>query len=193
MKALLLCLLLFTSLSASADEPPPAPSLDEMTRDIINAPHWNYHAYEAGEDCDLLATLAPLDRLGNAEVRAIVAKLMARPDAYDFENIRLKVFVINRLVFDIAPETSWRDAPRVIGAMGPPRGTDSAVWPLVFLDGGKRVRISSRSAGYAGPELYQGLEEFDAFSAKFPRRDLSKLVISKNAIQPRETDWMLGR
>lgn len=192
MKALLLCLLLFVPLLVPAAEKISPDALEKVTQAIINAPHWDYEPYEAGADCDLLAALVQLDRLGNAEVRTIVAKLMEQPDAYDFQNIRMKVFVLNRLVFDIPPETSWRDVPRVIGAMGPAEGTDSAIWPLMFFDGGKRARIASRSPGYAGPLMYKGVEEFDAFAAKFSRRDLSKLIISKDAIRPRETDWMLG-
>lgn len=149
---------------------------------ILAAPAWNYERFEAGDDRVLLGVLFELGTMATRDVREVVVGLMGIPDGDPrFRDSRFKAYLINRLIFDIPSETSWRDVPRVLGGIGFPHDVNSAIWPLLIGKDDGTVRIASRSAGYAGPP-YHGIEEFDAFSRVFPRRDLSKLTLgSANA------------
>lgn len=146
--------------------------IDQLYSELSLAPAWNYSEFEAGRDLVLLKSLGKLGHATNGQVREVVRRLMLSEDEKPFRNSWFKVYIINRLVFDIPADTSWRDVPRVRGGIGFPHDVDSAIWPLIVQEDGS-FRIASRSAGYAGPP-YQGLEEFDAFARAFARRDLSK-------------------
>lgn len=164
-----------------------AKTKDAVIEAILKAPQWDYNAFEAGGGSELLKVLFRLGAFSDEDLRAIVAELMRLPGGSPTRNQWFKVYVINRLVFDIPPEATWRDAKGAPGGFGLPPGIESATWPVLFRADNK-VAISSRSAGYSGPD-YQGLKEYDYFASKYGRRDLSKLLICDD-VSPKVNDWL---
>ncbi len=165
-----------------------ATTKDAMVEAILQAPQWEYRAFEAGGDKILLKVLLNLGEFNNEDLREIVARLMSSSGGGPTRDQWFKVYVINRLVFDIPADATWRDIKGAPGGFGLPPGIESATWPVLFR-GDNKVAISSRSAGYSGPD-YQGLKEYDYLASRYGRRDLSKLVICDD-VSPRVNDWLL--
>lgn len=147
-------------------------SADAATKEIRDAPSWarmtSNDIKDNGEK--LTKILEKYAGLMPDQARTLISKLSAHTgSSFDYDTAS-KIYVFNRIYFDV-PKNVDENGWKVFGGWGGvPKngGVINALYPLSYKKTGE-LELTETSGGYSGPS-YRGLSEFDHFMKLFGRR-----------------------
>jgi len=166
------------TISAATSSAPARMSIEEAKAALRKAPGWTPGKMSSDERARLVETIVEICRLETPMLREVVASFMddLKPNKPDVNEVDewSKIYILNRIAFDVPPEYPLGGGRDEIGFFGGWAGVpvdDRKVklrWPVDYGQQGL-VSITGEFGGYFG-DKYQGVLEFDAFAERFERR-----------------------
>jgi hypothetical protein len=157
---------------AFAQEKPSRNKAEELVKLIEACPAW---IDVTGADLvggqritECLSVVADSD---TPTIREAVKRLVWKhEDKEDEMGVQTKVFLLNRLIFNVPVSSKRKESPVFGGWVGVPSDdeTINLLWPFETNTDGK-LELISGFRGYAG-EPFEALGEFDSFNKRFGRR-----------------------
>jgi len=143
-----------------------------IVKEIEMAPDWTAISEQkiARDGPKLTAILRKYTSLSTDNARKVVEKLNASSEKSFNLSIGGKIYVYNRLLFEVPEKADQNNWKFFGGWIGVPvnNGVVNPLFPLGKNQNGRLDLIYS-FGGYAGPE-YRGLSEFEYFLQRFGRR-----------------------
>jgi hypothetical protein len=144
---------------------------NNIVKTLEDAPSWTLIPPEDGAArTRLLAALEPLRKKSTDEIREGVLKYVAKLKPEDRTDGMSKIYVLNRIIFNVPSDELKCHAVFFGGWIGVPVEGDkiNMMWPI-GKDDKCHLVIAGVFSGYAG-EAYRPLAEFDHFKTTYGRR-----------------------
>jgi hypothetical protein len=149
------------------------PQVEQIVRRLRAAPAWSAMRDVSAQGQPLLDACEEIAREETPTIRAAMAAYVSGesqvPGGTNIDAMS-KVYVLNRVLFDVPGWRPLADARFFGGWVGVPQkeGRVDLLWPLsVTADG--TLKLTGGPPGYSG-DAYDALGEFDHFASRFGRR-----------------------